>query len=112
MKSATKTLLSTLVIAAAGALTGTPVQADGHHTEQLNAQLIKPSTVTRAQVRAELKAAQQDGSLVRSERDAEHGPDRVFGSTRPRAAVAAEAAEANRSGRMAPRIDQLAANTH
>jgi hypothetical protein len=112
MKSVTKTMLSTFVIAAAGALTGTLAQADGHHTEQLNAELLKPSTVTRAQVRAELKAARQDGSLARSERDAERGPDLAFGSTRTRAAVTAEAAEANRSGRMARRTDPLAASTH
>lgn len=37
MKSATKMMLTTLVVAAAGALSAMPAQADGHHTEQLNA---------------------------------------------------------------------------
>lgn len=52
MKSAAKLMLSTLVIAAAGALTGTPAQAGTHPTEWLDAQ-FKPSTRTRAEVRAE-----------------------------------------------------------
>ena len=109
MKSATKMMLSTLMIAAAGALTGTPAHADGHHTEQLNAQFL-PSTVTRAQVRAELLSAQRDGSLVRTERNAEHGPDVRSASTRSRAEVKAEAAEANRRGQTAPRLDWFALN--
>jgi hypothetical protein len=39
MKRATSLMLSTLLIAVAGALTGMPAHADDHPTELLNAQL-------------------------------------------------------------------------
>lgn len=106
MKPETKLLLAALVATAAGALTMTPAHADGHHTEQLNAQFA-PSTLTRAEVRAELLAAQRAGTLIRSERDAARARDESFKSVRTRAEVAAEAREANRLGLLAPRWTHL-----
>lgn len=106
MKSETKLMLSTLIVAAAGALTMTPVLADGHHTERLNAQFA-PSKLTRAEVRAEVIAAQRAGTLVRSEHDAVRALESSYKSVRSRTEVATEAREANRLGLLSPRWTDL-----
>lgn len=103
MNTPTRLMLSTLFVAVAGALTSLPAHADGHHSEQLNAQFT-PSTRTRAEVRAELLAALRDGSLVFSEYGSARSRPQAFTSTRSRAEVAAEAREANRKGAMQPSI--------
>lgn len=106
MKSDTKLMLTTLAVAAAGAFVTIPAHADGHHTEQLNAQFV-PSSVTRAQVRAELLAAQREGRWLQGEREIERALGQAFVSIRSRAEVRAEAAEANRHGLLAPRLARL-----
>lgn len=106
MKFATKLTLSTLMIAAASALVVQPAHADGHYTEQLNAQ-FHPSTRTRAEVRAELLAALRAGAVAHSTSDVERQQQPSFQSTRTRAEVAAEAREANRRGQLAPRTLEI-----
>ena len=61
MKSATKLMLSTLMIAAAGALIGTPAQAGTHPTEWLDAQ-IRLAAQSRAAVKAKAVEAKRGRS--------------------------------------------------
>jgi hypothetical protein len=88
MKSATKLMLSTLAIAAAGAMVGTPAQADTLPNEWLDAQ-IGLAAHARAAVNAEAVAALRDAEDARD-------PTLASTATRTRAAVKAEAVDANR----------------
>jgi hypothetical protein len=101
MKFATKLALSTLMLAVAGALVVRPAHADSH-TERLNAE-FKPSTLTRAEVRANLLLALRTGTAGHTTREGEPVAQTPFRSTRTRAEVAAEAREANRLSQLAPR---------